>query len=72
MKLFDKLSIIDMTKFDEDILSPEEYLKLTKDQKKDIAKTTPIVKTLGQTSIHNVNFVSLHVKWKTPKYKVSL
>ena len=33
---------------------------------------TPLVKQLGASSLDDDDFVSVLVKWKTPKYKMSL
>lgn len=65
-------TVIDMTKMNEESMTPEEFLRLSNEQRRDIAKATPFVKSLGSVSIDNSDFVSLIVKWKTPRYRVNL
>ncbi len=65
-------TVIDMNRMDEESMSPEDFLRLSKEQRRDIAKATPFVKNLGSVGIGNSDFVSLIVKWKTPRYRVSL
>jgi aryl carrier-like protein len=54
----------------EEELTPEGYLNLTNEQKRDIVKVTPKIKPLGTTGLDEINFVGLSIKWKTPRYYV--
>lgn len=64
--------VFDMARLSEELLSPEEYLNLTDEERSDVAKAFPIVKQLGATSLEDDSFVSVLVKWKTPRYKLGL
>lgn len=64
--------ILDVIKFDEELFSPEKYLQLADKEKADILTSIPLVKPLGASSLDDDDFVSVLVKWKTPKYKMSL
>jgi hypothetical protein len=65
-------SIIDMERFDEEVLSPEEYLNLTPEERHCIVRARPLVKHLGSTDIDDTSFASLLVKWKNPRYKAKM
>jgi len=58
-------------KLDEELLSPERYLSLTSEERTEILTATPLVKPLGASSLDD-DFAFILVKWKTPRYKVSL
>ncbi|MBF0229198.1 MAG: hypothetical protein HQK63_06345 [Desulfamplus sp.] len=64
-----KNHILEMNKFDEEELTPKEYLNLTDKQRRDIRKATPVIKQFG-SSLDSTDFVKMVVRWKTPKYKV--
>ncbi len=61
--------ILETQYFDEEILSPEQYLGLSDEQRRDIARLTPFVQPLGTVGLDS-SFAALHVKWKTPRYEV--
>jgi len=61
---------IKMSKLYEEELTPKAYLNLTEEQKRDILKATPLIKKLG-SNLYKTDFVSMMVRWKTPKYKVT-
>jgi hypothetical protein len=62
-------AILETERFDEEVLSPEDYLNLTEKQRRDIAKVTPLVRQLG-SGRPDVPFAALRVRWKTPRYEV--
>jgi len=64
--------ITEMTKYDQDFLSPEEYLKLPPHRRKDILSVKPFVRRFGSSSLSDTDFVTLAVRWKTPHYKIRL
>lgn len=64
-----KADILEMNRFDEEELTPKEFLNLTDKQRRDIKKATPVVKQFG-SNLDSTDFVSMVVRWKTPKYKV--
>lgn len=66
------IDLIDTIRVNEDTLSPEEYLNLSEEQKSDILMVSPVVKPLGACNIDDSNFVSMRIKWKTPRYTVNL
>jgi hypothetical protein len=63
-------TVMDMTRMDEEYMSPEEFLRLPNERRREIAKATPFVRSLGSVGIDNSDFVSMIVKWKMPRYKV--
>lgn len=71
MKMKAHETVIDMTKMDEDFMSLEDFLQLPNEQRRDIARATPFVRRLGSIGIDNPDFVSMVVKWKIPRYRVS-
>jgi len=66
----DASAILQTMHFDEEILSPEDYLNLTEAQRRDITKVTPVVRRLG-TGRTDAPFAAMRVKWKTPRYEVA-
>lgn len=64
--------IIDTIRIEEDILSPEEYLRLSEQQKGNISTASPVVKPLGSCGLSDSSFVAMRIKWKTPRYIVNL
>lgn len=58
-------------KIDEELLSPERYLSLTSEERAEILTATPMVKSLGASSLDD-DFAFILVKWKKPKYRASL
>ncbi len=65
-------TVIEMGRLNEEIVSPESYLKLTYEQRRGILKVTPLVKRLGTTDLEDSSFTSLLIKWKNPRYKAIL
>lgn len=65
-------TVIDMTKMDEEILTPSMYLKLTPEQRRNIIKVSPVVQPLELSNIEDSSFALLVVKWKTPRYRARL
>ena len=65
-------TVIEMGRLNEEIISPESYLKLTYTQRREILKVTPLVNRLGTTDLEDSSFTALLIKWKNPKYKATL
>lgn len=65
-------SVINMERFDEGVLSPEEFLNLTPEERHLISRVRPLVTPLGSTDIDDNSFASILVKWKHPRYKATL
>ncbi|MDY0164832.1 hypothetical protein [Desulfobotulus sp.] len=63
-------SVMETTRLDEEILSPETFIRLSPEQRRNILKATPLVKPIGTTALGDSGFAAIHVKWKTPKYEV--
>lgn len=59
---------IEALRVDEEFISPEEYLNLEDDEKREIKKVIPLVKGLGEIPLEDSNFVGLKVQYKRPKY----
>jgi hypothetical protein len=70
--IMNEYNAIDLTRLDEEIISPKEFLELNDEQRRNILKVTPFVRKLGTTDIRDSNFAFLKIKWKIPKYKVRL
>ena len=64
--------ITEMARYDQDFLSPEEYLKLAPQRRRDILSVKPLVRRFGTSSLNETDFVTLAVHWKTPHYKIRL
>ena len=65
-------TVIEMERLDEEIISPEAYLKLTQEQRRNILKVNPLVKRLGSSDVEDSTFAALRIKWKSPRYTVKL
>lgn len=63
-------SVIEMERLDEEIVSPEEFLKFTPEQKHNILRVKPVVKSLELSDIDDPCFAGLQIKWKIPRYEV--
>lgn len=68
MKKKSRLPIIELEKLDTEVISPEEFLSLSEEEKQDILKAIPIVKQLGSIDISDSDFVSILIKYKNPRY----
>lgn len=63
---------IEMDRLDEDILTPEEFLRLDQSERREILRMRPMVKRLGKGGLDSPDFVSILVKWKNPRYEARL
>ncbi|MBF0466749.1 MAG: hypothetical protein HQK88_16665 [Nitrospirae bacterium] len=61
-----------MGPLNEEIISPEKYLNLTAEERRNIIKISPIVKKLGSCDIDDSLFAAIRIKWKTPRYTIKL
>jgi len=64
--------VINMNKYKQELITPEQFINLTGEQCRDILKVRPFVNEIGASSLDSTDFVSLIVNWKTPRYKVDL
>jgi hypothetical protein len=56
----------------EEIITAQEYLDLTTEEKKKIVKATPYVKPFGSVDMHDTNLGGIRIIWKIPVYKFKL
>ncbi|MDH4199031.1 MAG: hypothetical protein OEV66_01500 [Spirochaetia bacterium] len=57
-------------RIDEEIISPEEYLNLTTEQKQEIEFAAPYVKPFDANDLDDVNFAGIRIRHTNPRYSI--
>lgn len=62
------MEIIDMKKLDQEVITPERFLKLTEEEKHNIKSTKIVVNVNAFDDLSNPDFGGILIQWNNPKY----
>lgn len=64
------MEIIDMKKLDQEVITPERFLSLTEEEKRNIKNTEIVINWENVNDLSNANFGGILIRWNDPKYVV--